>query len=264
MIKVAVAQMRCRLGDLAHNSEKIADFVKRAAEDQCRIVVLPEISDVGYETSAIKKHAATWSELPYETAARAAKEHGLYVVCGLSEKTDLGTFNTAAVIDPSGNLLTKYRKTHLFSPAPVEEHKVFRAGDDLVTAEIDGVTFGFTICFDLRFPELYRSLTLKGATVLVNCTAWPASRTAHWTTLTQARAIENQAYFLGANRVGSDGGMTFCGHSIVVSPFGEVICEANAEDEDLLFAELDSEEVRTFREKIPVLQCRRTDVYELE
>ena len=264
MTKIAVAQMQCNLGNVEANCERIASFIAQAADEGCTLVVLPEVSDVGYQVEAIAEHASSWSDIPFRTISSAAKKGKIHVVCGLSEKTEHGTFNTAAIVDSEGSLLNRYRKTHLFSAPPVAEQRVFTSGSELVTAELEQFVFGFSICFDLRFPELYRSLTLRGATALINCTAWPEVRASHWQTLTRARAIENQAYFIGANRVGTDGDMQFCGKSLVISPTGEAICEADGGSEQLLVADLDPQAVQEVREAIPVLQCRRSELYELE
>ena len=158
-------------------------------------------------------------------------------------------------------MLGKYRKIHLFSSAPVHEDRYFTPGSSLTTLHIGEMTWGFSICYDLRFPELYRSLALQGAEVLVNCTAWPASRAAHWETLTRARAIENQAYMIGTNRVGTDGGVTFCGRSCIVEPFGEVISLGSADEEELVVGEIRKDKVVSFRQDIPVFQSRRKDIY---
>ena len=130
-----------------------------------------------------------------------------------------------------------------------------------VTAELGGATWGLSICYDLRFPELYRTLAVRGATVLANCTAWPAARADHWDHLTRARAIENQAFFVGVNRVGTDDGLTFAGRSRVVAPTGELLAEASADREELLVAELDPGLVGRFRTAIPALAGRRPELY---
>lgn len=261
MLTVGVVQMDCRPGDVAANCEKIASFAGQAAAAGCKVVVYPEMSDTGYEPEAIKRSASSWKDAPFALLQRTAQEHGIYLICGISEKTPEGLYNCAAVVDPSGKLLTKYRKTHLFTPAPIAEQTIFLPGDTLVTAEIGGMMFGFSICYDLRFPELYRALALRGAHVLVNCTAWPVSRTVHWQTLARARAIENQAYFLGANRVGTDGESSFAGSSCIIDAFGESLALGDRESEELLIAELDSRPVEQIRRDIPVLQGRRCELY---
>ena len=122
--------------------------------------------------------------------------------------------------------------------------------------------WGLSICFDLRFPELYRAMALGGAQVLVNCSAWPETRREHWDILSRARAIENQAWFIGVNRAGEDNGVRFCGLSRIVDPRGRLVAEAGPEEEILIVAEIDREAVRGWRDRFPALASRRADLYE--
>ncbi|MBI4403470.1 MAG: carbon-nitrogen family hydrolase, partial [Deltaproteobacteria bacterium] len=160
-----------------------------------------------------------------------------------------------------GTLIGKYRKTHLFACSPVYEHHCLSPGDSYEIMEIGGLKFGLLICYDLRFPELARSLALKGAQVLVLVSAWPRSRIEHWRILCAARAIENQLYMVAANRVGQDGEMVFGGSSCLVDPYGIVIGSANDSGEALLVGEIDEEKIASVRKKMPVFEHRREDIY---
>ena len=260
-MRVALAQMKCSLGNIEANCSKIFSFAERAAEDHCRVVIYPEMSDTGYDTSVIRETASDWKGLPYSTLRRAAKDLGVYVICGLSERVGENLYNSIAALSPEGELIAKYRKTHLYCPVPVEEHKIFASGSSLATFQIEDMAWGLSICYDLRFPELYRSLFLKGAEVMVNCTAWPQSRSVHWRTLTRARAIENQAYMLGSGRVGTDGKSTFCGQSCIIKPYGQTAAIGSSDSEELVTADIDRNEVVSFREKIPISATRRPDIY---
>ena len=131
----------------------------------------------------------------------------------------------------------------------------------LQTIPIAGVSCGLTICYDLRFPEVYRKLALAGAEMIVLCAAWPLIRQSHWETLIRARAIENQLYVIAANRTGTDGVMTFCGSSRIVDPYGVIVASAAENREEVIYGEINTEIVRTVREKIPVFEDRRTDLY---
>ncbi len=261
MMKIALAQIDCSLGDVEANCEKISEYAEKATQQGCDVVVFPEMSDTGYAIPVILETASDWSGLPFTTLQQTASSLGIYIICGISEREGENIYNSIAVLSPKGELLGKYRKTHLFSPAPVHEDKCFVPGSSLTTLRIGNMTWGFSICYDLRFPELYRSLYLQGAEVLVNCSAWPASRAMHWEALTRARAIENQAYLIGANRVGKDGGMPFCGRSCIIEPFGKYTASGSPGDEDLVIGEIDREKATSFREKIPVFKSRRGDIY---
>jgi predicted amidohydrolase len=120
------------------------------------------------------------------------------------------------------------------------------------------------ICYDLRFPELSRSLVLQGAEVLVLCSAWPFPRLSHWETLIRARAIENQVYFIAANRTGTDdGAISFCGASRIVDPYGVIVTSAAEDREEMISGEISRETILAVRAKMPVLQQRRSDLYKL-
>jgi predicted amidohydrolase len=122
---------------------------------------------------------------------------------------------------------------------------------------LGGFDAGFCVCYDLRFPELTRSLALAGAQMLIVAAAWPAARREHWKTLIRARAIENQCYVLAANRAGSDRGLRFCGASCVVGPRGEILAEASGSKEQVVLATLDPNSVQSARRQMPVLEhCR--------
>lgn len=260
-MKVGLAQLECSVGHVEENCCKIEGFCRRAADGECDVVIFPEMTDTGYVPEVITEKASSWDDLPFQTARRCASDLQLFVICGLSEREGDRLFNSQAIISPDGNLLGRYRKTHLFTPDPIQEERIFSPGTSLTLLTLQNLTWGFSICYDLRFPELYRLLALRGAEVLVNSTAWPLTRERHWEVLTKARAIENQAYFVGVNRVGSDNDFRFCGRSRIIDPFGELVAEASADQEELLVGEIDAEKIHRFRTKIPVFSGRRADLY---
>lgn len=260
-VKIGLAQIDCSVGDLPANCNRIAGYASRAKAEGCAVVIFPEMADTGYVPSVISRCAAPWPGPALNAVTAAARDNGITIICGLSERTPENIYNSVVLIDSSGAVREKYRKTHLFSAAPVHEERVFTPGNDFVVAELEGVTWGFSICYDLRFPEIYRVLTLSGADVLLNCAAWPASRPEHWDYLSRARAIENQAFFVGVNRVGTDEGLKMLGRSRIVTPRGEILCEAGEGSEELLTAEIDCRMIDDFRNDLPVLSSRRTDLY---
>ncbi len=260
-MKVALAQIECSVGDVEANCSKIIDFIEQASSKNCEVVIFPEMSDTGYDTSVIKDTASSWNERPFQLIQNAAAKQGIYVICGLSERVDDDVYNSVAVLSPGGELLGSYRKMHLFSPAPAREDQYFTPGSSFTILPIRGTTWGFTICYDLRFPELYRVLALKGAEVLVNCSAWPMVRAVRWEVLTKARAIENQAYVLGANRVGVDGDLELCGRSCIVDPFGTDITLGSADQEELIIADVENEKLVSARKSIHIFGDRRDDLY---
>jgi len=155
--------------------------------------------------------------------SEAAKRRGVCIIAGsMAERDGDRIYNTCFAVAPEG-IVAKYRKAHLFSYGAINEAQVFTPGDRIGLAEVAGLRVGMTICFDLRFPELYRRITMEGANVITNVASFlMETGRAHWMTLLRARAIENQAYVVAANQALSDGeGAPYYGHSCIVDPWGE-------------------------------------------
>jgi predicted amidohydrolase len=163
--------------------------------------------------------------------------------------------NTSAVVGPDGAVVATYRKVHLFGYGS-RESELLTPGDDLGVGPVAGPPTGITTCYDLRFPELYRSLVDEGAEQVVVCAAWPAARLEHWRLFTSVRAVEQQVNLIACNAVGEQQGVSLGGHSRVVAPTGEVLVEAGS-DEGFTYAELDPGLPRRFRAEFPALADRR-------
>ncbi|MFN2475059.1 MAG: carbon-nitrogen hydrolase family protein [Chthoniobacterales bacterium] len=262
-MKIAVAQIACTVGDVAANLRKIEQCADRAHAQSAEWIVFPEMSDTGYVMSVIREHASRWSEGPVPRLQETARRLSLGIVCGISERTDdHRLFNTQIVIEPNGAIAGRYRKTHLFSPAPIEEDKCFASGAETVCVPGGEFLFGLGICYDLRFPEFHRKLACHhGANLLVISSAWPFPRVEHLRILTTARAIENQSYVVLANRVGTDNGVTFCGTSAIIDPAGVVLAAASTDREELLIADISQEALRVVRERMRVFEHRREELY---
>ena len=151
-----------------------------------------------------------------------------------------------------GRRIAKYRKVHLFGFDTGEAVR-FSAGAHPVAVG----DWGLATCYDLRFPELFRDLVDRGVLGFLVATGWPAARISHWTALARARAIEDQAWFVGANSVGTNGGVAIGGRSVVVDPLGEVVAEGSAGGEEVLRAVIDLEAATRWREQFPALRDRR-------
>jgi len=261
-MKIAAAQLACAVGDISANVAKMREFAERAKRNGAEWIVFPEMSDTGYVMAVIREKATGWNEGAVPESQTCAQQLSLGLIAGVSERTDDGIFNTQVVIDASGAILGKYRKTHLFSPAPIEEHRCFRAGDETTTIALGSFTAGLSICYDLRFPEFYRSAACEDeANIFVISSAWPFPRVEHLRVLATARAIENQSYVVLSNRVGTDDGVTFCGTSAIIDPFGVVIAAAATDREELIQAEISPEVLRAVRERMPIFEHRRPEIY---
>jgi omega-amidase len=261
-VKIAAAQIACALGDIDANVRKMRDFSSRAKEAGADLVVFPEMADTGYAMPVIQKHATTWSEGAVPQLCEIAKALSIAIISGVSERDGASIYNSQVSIDATGEIVAKYRKAHLFSPPPIEEHKCFSPGNELVSFTAGKFRLGLTICYDLRFPEVYRTLACEeGANVFIISSAWPFPRVEHLRVLATARAIENQSYVILSNRVGADDGVSFCGTSAIIDPYGVAIAGASADREELIVGEVSEEVVRSVRERMEVFQHRRPDLY---
>ncbi|MCY7372777.1 MAG: carbon-nitrogen family hydrolase [Spirochaetaceae bacterium] len=239
---------------LSERTERVAALVRdqRGAD----LVVLPELWPNGGFAYDGWEDSAQPLDGPVVTALRAAAgDLGATVHMGsLVERDGTGRlFNTSVLIGPDGEVLTTYRKIHLFGFGEGEP-KLMTPGSDVVVH--DGL--GLATCYDLRFPEMFRALLDGGAEVNLVPAAWPAKRVHHWRLLAQARAVENQSYVVACNTAGTHAGVPMGGGSLVVDPWGEVIAEGGTEEE-VLVVDVDLDLVRSTRASFPVLRDRRLD-----
>lgn len=261
-MRIAAAQIACVPGDISANLAKMRDFALRAKDRGAELMVFPEMADTGYSMRVIQHSATSWEQGAVPELRALAKELALRIISGVSEREGLAIYNTQVFIDVHGEIAGKYRKTHLFSLAPIEEHNCFSAGGQMTVIKADGFRFGLSICYDLRFPEFHRSLACEhGANVLVISSAWPFPRVEHLRVLATARAIENQSYLVLANRVGTDDGVTFCGNSAIIDPSGVIIAAASSDREEMVQAEASADLLNSVRERMPVFAHRRQDLY---
>ena len=261
-MRIAAAQIACTLGDIDANVRKMRDFSARAKEAGADLIVFPEIADIGYSMPVIQKEATAWTQGAVPQLQEIAKTLGLGIISGVSERDGKSIYNSQVAIDAAGEIVAKYRKTHLFSPPPIEEHKCFSPGGELVSFAVEGLRLGLTICYDLRFPEVYRALACEqGVNVFIISSAWPFPRVEHQRVLATARAIENQSYVILSNRVGKDEGASFCGSSAIIDAYGVVIAAASADREEVIVGEVSEDAISAVRERMGVFEHRRPDVY---
>jgi omega-amidase len=264
-MKVAAAQVSCALGDLDANMRKVRDFAARAKKSGAEVVVFPEMTDTGYSMPVIQKHARAWKDGAVSELQKIAKENSIAAVAGISDRDGDSIFNAQVLVSARGEIVAKYRKTHLVTAAPLDERVCLSPGNEFISAKLDTFNVGLSICYDLRFPEMARMLVVKhGANVIVNSSAWPVVRAEHLRMLTLARAVENQSYFIIANRVGTDDGVTFCGSSVIVDPSGKILAAASPDREELIQAEISEEVIADVRNRVTVFAHRRPELYEMK
>ena len=234
-MKVAVAQISCSLGDPEANLSKVRDFSRRAKETGAELIVFPEMTDTGYSMPVIQKHAASLEQVDlFPDFKRSPNNFRSRSLAAYPNAMDHRSTIRKFLLMRRATSLAKYRKTHLYAVAPVEEQTCFAPGDTFASFALGGLRFGFSICYDLRFPEMYRKLaTEQNVDAFLISSAWPFPRDEHFRVLAQARAIENQSYVIASNRVGKDDDLWFCGSSAIIDPRGVVIAAASADREEL-------------------------------
>ena len=261
--KLALGQFAINVGDADANIELIIDCMDRASASDADLLVLPEMCTSGLDW-AQNKALLPRAEKDLARLTAHAVEKGIAFCGSFLECAGNGEpANTFFYINTQGEVLAKYRKMHLFSL--FNENANVAAGNKMVTADNGVFRFGCSICYDLRFPELFRSSMLAGAEVQFLSAAFPHPRLVHWQSLIRARAIENQFYFIAVNQCGTEshmstGEVSYFGHSLVVDPWGEIVFEAG-EAPGLFFVEIDLGLVSRVREQLPALQDRRSDLY---
>lgn len=261
-MKIAAVQLACTLGNVEANLKKIRDFCARAKQEGVELIVFPEAADTGYSMPVIRQLAQPWTEGAVPALQGMAKEFALTIVSGVSERAGDVIYNSQVFIDPRGQVAASYRKTHLFVLPPNDESSCYTPGDKFVSVAASGFRFGLCICYDIRFPEVCRTLALEhNANVFLVSSAWPLPRAGHLRALAVARAIENQSYLVLANRVGEDAGVICCGTSAIIDPSGAIITSASDDREEMITGEISEEAIAALRDTMPVFTHRRTDLY---
>ena len=271
-MNITVAAVQLSSGtDAVRNVDEAVRLVDAAADLGAQYVQVPEYFNfvgpfAGFEGAAESIPGATTTRM-----AALAKTRNLTLHLGSLLETSPSPgkfFNTSVVIGASGEIIATYRKVHLFDvnvPGAIvfRESDITTPGDEIVVARLDEFSLGLSVCFDVRFAELYRNLALAGAEVLAIPAAFNAvTGRAHWDLLVRARAIENHAFVVAAAQVGTTTeGIATYGHSLIVDPWGEVLAEATSDQPEGIVATLDLNEVARRRSQIAVKDFRRPDVY---
>lgn len=265
-LTLTLVQMDCFFGDPAANFDRAAAFVAEAARRGSDLVVLPELWSTAYDLENADIHSSPLANSPAETGwfgqfAALAQDNGVWLTGSLLEERAGQFYNTMALYSPQGTLAAQYSKMHLFRL--MDEHQFLVGGQERTLRDLPWGCTGLAICYDLRFPELFRGYALDGARLVVLPAEWPHPRRMHWRTLLRSRAIENQCFIAACNRVGTMNGTTFFGSSAVIDPWGETLVEGG-ETEALLTVSMDLGTVDTVRAQIPIFADRRPELYELQ
>jgi predicted amidohydrolase len=269
---VSCIQLTAVDGEKQATIEKALRLIRQAGDRGSRLVVLPEVwTGLGYSNKEIYRTIAEPIPGPTtELLMREARRYGMYIAGSLYEDAGKGVFhNSCPLIGPDGRLVGIYRKTHLFD-APnrpdiqsgIRESDKVRPGNDLPVFDTDLGRIGLSVCSDLRFPEVYREMTLKGARLLICASAFLSPRFDHWEFFLRARAAENQVWVVASGQYGTEpkSGIAFVGRSMVVDPWGTITATAS-DAETCLSADIDPAFVDEVRSRYPLLEQRRPELY---
>lgn len=255
-INVTAIQMSSVLGDKEKNIENVEKLIKKFIKPATDIIFLPEVWTVGWACEYFTNSAESLNNSQViNFLSEQAKNYNVNIIGGsFITKKDDKYFNTCPVINRKGELIAYYNKCHLFSYYGDTEGTYITEGNNPVMVTIEGIKIGLSICYDIRFPEIYRAYALNGADMLVNMAAWPLSREIHWTSLTHARAVENQSYFIALTQSGKlkDGSMNL-GKSTIIDYKGDNLDETT-DLEGAISAELNFDYEYEFRNKCTVLK----------
>jgi len=255
---ISVGQIALRDAEPAANLEAARTIAAEASRRGSDLLLLPELWLSGFALDQADRLALGPADARWETLSALSRDAGVAIAGSVMAEEGGKTYNRFVVHGADGTLDASYDKVHLF--AGMQEDRYLAAGDSLVVADLGFCKAGLAVCYDLRFPELFRALSRGGAEVILLAAQWPHVRTEHWRTLLRARAIENQVYVIASNRAGPCDTGRYAGHSAIYDPWGEVVLEAG-ELPALLTAEIDLAKVREVREHFPVWSHVRPAVY---
>lgn len=269
--RVAVCQLTV-LQDKNKNIDNARQMITRAAAEGARLVVLPEMFNCPYIASLFPSYAETYPEgETFQMLSSAAREEKIYLVGGsVPEREGFRVYNSSFVFGPAGEMLGRHRKIHLFDVdlpggIKVKESSTIGAGEEITVIDTGLGRIGVAICYDARFPEMFRLMALEGAKVIVipaafNMTTGPA----HWDMVFRCRAVDNQVYVVAASPArNTAASYVVYGHSMIVDPWGDVVVRAG-HGEQVISADILSERISRVRQELPLLEHRRNDLYRLE
>ncbi|MDO7803448.1 carbon-nitrogen family hydrolase [Lactiplantibacillus pentosus] len=258
-MRVALAQLDIQFGDPDANYQQVEVAIQRAAEQTVDVIVLPEMWNTGYALTRLNVVADDDGQRTRQLLSKLARQFRVNIVGGsVAVARDGHYYNEMLVIDRHGQLVSQYDKVHRFGL--MAEDRYITAGATENVFELDDVAAMGVICYDIRFPEWLRKQAAQGPRVIFVSAEWPTQRQMQWRLLLQARAIENQAFVVAVDRVGSDPDNQFGGQSLVIDPLGDLLAIGGAHPQ-LITATLDLAQVERVRGQIPVFEDRRPELY---
>lgn len=266
-LNISAIQMCSKVGDKKANFEKVSDLILRDITSETDVIVLPEVWTVGWSPKHFRDSAEKInSSETVNFLSETAKKYNSWVIGGsFIEKDDAGNYyNTCPVINRSGELICKYSKNHLFSYYGCDEGKFITTGNNPVMVDIEGIKTGLTICYDIRFPEIYRAYRKAGADLFINCAAWGLNKPVPWECMTRCRAVENQTFMVALTQSGYiENGEWNIGHSRIIDFKGESLTEIKDQKEGAMTASLYFNEMYEFRDRCTCIKDIK-ETYEVE
>lgn len=258
-MKVAIYQGEGRQKRVDKNLEIIRSAALSAAKQGARLLIFPEMFLTGYNIGDAVFELAEPADGPSaQMAAAIARQANIALLYGYPEKSDAGVYNSAILIDRHANIRANYRKTHLFGH---EENRLFQAGNTLVLTQLEGLTIGILICYDVEFPEAVRALTNAGAQLIAVPTALMKPYCQIAETVIPARAYESQVFVAYVNRIGTERSMTYCGLSSMIGPDGYPLLKKGPGEDGVFCANVEISAITATRKENPVLRDRRPELY---
>lgn len=259
-MKLALVQMNVQIGEPDTNYHKVRQFLEQSIGQKPDVIILPEMWNTGYALEQADRIADVDGQRARSIFSDFSNRHNVTIVGGsvLYKDSATGRVTNTMLVYQNGIEVLRYDKMHLFRL--MDEDQYLTAGNSFGLFDYQGTKVGTMICYDLRFPFLFRKLVNSGAKVLINSAQWPTARLDHWRTLVIARAIENQSYMIAVNRCGTSRNTEFPGHSMVVDPWGEILLEGDS-TEQIYHLEIDLAKVDEIRNRIPVFEDQRFDLY---
>ena len=267
-IDLAICQMKIDK-EKNINLSRAERLIRKASDQQCPdIIILPEMFNCPYDYNYFDRYAESFPGETTELLSSLAKELGIYIIGGsIPEAYDGKLFNTSYTFDRNGKMIAKHRKAHLFdvnieNGISFKESKYMTPGDRVTVFDTEFCRTGIAICYDMRFPEFIRKMTLAGARLIIvpaafNMTTGPA----HWHITARVRALDNQTYFVCASPARDTSSHYIAyGHSLIVDPWGQIISEAG-KDETIIHGKIDLEEITRIRSELPLIKHRRPEIY---
>ena len=255
-VKILTVQTDSKINGVEHNRTLVSDLIEANITNDVDLIVLPEVWTCGWEPSCFKDSAESLeNSATIDFLKKLAKKYHANIIGGsfITKDIKCNYYNTCPIINRDGKLIATYNKMHLFSYFGADEGSYVKCGENAVCVTLDGIKYGISICYDIRFPELYRAYRKEGADILVDVAAWSITKPKQWEVLTKCRAVENQAFMIAVNQCGLIKGDENLGDSRVIDYLGNTISKIK-KNRGCAISEIKLNDMYNFRKKCTILE----------